>query len=44
MVIALGVGALIILGAIFRGIKAEKAAEKSKSESASYKKVEASRR
>jgi uncharacterized membrane protein YfcA len=44
MVIALGVGALIILGAIFKGIKAEKAAGKAASEEAAYKKVEASQR
>jgi uncharacterized membrane protein YfcA len=43
MVIALAVGALIILGAIFKGIRAEKAA--GKAEAASYKKeVEASQR
>jgi uncharacterized membrane protein YfcA len=44
MVISLGVGALIILGAIFKGIKAEKAAGKAEAESSSYKKVEASQR
>jgi uncharacterized protein len=44
MVTALGVGALIILGAIFKGIKAEKAGVKPKGESVEYKKVEASRR
>jgi hypothetical protein len=44
MVIALGVGALIILGAIFKGIKAEKAAGKAASEEEAYKKVEASQR
>jgi uncharacterized membrane protein YfcA len=44
MVISLAVGALIILGAIFKGIKAEKAAEKAKAESVPYDKVEASQR
>jgi hypothetical protein len=44
MVIALAVGALIILGAIFKGIKAEKAATKAESQDAAYKKVEASQR
>jgi hypothetical protein len=44
MIFALGVGAIIILGAIFKGIKAEKAAGKAESEAAQYKKVEASQR
>jgi hypothetical protein len=44
MVIALGVGALIILGAIFKGIREEKAAGKKEAEAESYKKVEASQR
>jgi uncharacterized protein len=44
MVIALGVGALIILGAIFKGIRAEKAAEKAKAEAVAYEKAEAPQR
>ena len=43
MLFALGVGALIILGAIWKGIRAEKAAAKSE-ESVAYKKAEASQR
>jgi len=43
MLFALGVGALIILGAIWRGIKAEKTAQKSE-EAVAYKKAEASQR
>jgi uncharacterized membrane protein YfcA len=41
MLFALGVGSVIILGAIFRGIRAEKAAAKSE-EAVTYKKVEVS--
>jgi hypothetical protein len=41
MLFALGVGSIIILGAIFKGIRAEKAAAKS-GEAVSYKKAKAS--
>jgi uncharacterized membrane protein YfcA len=44
MIFALGVGAIIILGAIFKGIRAEKAAGRLGAESLALNKVEASQR
>jgi len=39
MVLSLAIGAIIVLGAIFKGIKAEKKAEKAKAEAVAYEKV-----